>query len=270
MERHDAITRRPSLLAGGEEPTGARRSRERILPSIDTADAAARTARPSPRAWPWLLAVVLALAAVALLGPWPEGPGGRETLPPLAASGDRSAPPQASSAATIIDDAAATSGVGPSRAPAARADAPAPVDGLEGAGPGTTAASPFAAMAPAGNAPNPFGGSRPAALDRRERAAPAPPAEGAEALLATLLGHIQSTPGPETPMDRMVERLAREEATTTPAAATQASTPPVQFRSFQIQMNLRDCPPANTTEGVACRARICEVYAGRDPACPAG
>ena len=270
MERHDAMTRRPSLLAGGEEPTGARRPRERILPSIDTADAA-RTSRPTPRAWPWLLAAVLAVAAVALLVPWPEGLGGGETLPPLAASSDRAAPHEAPGAATIIDDAARTSGVAPgsSRAPAARADAPAPVDGLEGAGPGTTAASPFAATAPAGNAPNPFGGSRPAAVDRRERAAPAPPAEGSEALLATLLGHIQSTPGQETPMDRMVERLAREEATT-PAATTQASTPPVQFRSFQIQMNLRDCPPANTTEGVACRARICEVYAGRDPACPAG
>ena len=211
------------------------------------------------------------VGAVEAQQQWPEGPGGGETLPPLAASSDRAAPHEAPGAATIIDDAARTSGVAPgsSRAPAARADAPAPVDGLEGAGPGTTAASPFAAMAPAGNAPNPFGGSRPAAVDRRERAAPAPPAEGSEALLATLLGHIQSTPGQETPMDRMVERLAREEATT-PAATTQASTPPVQFRSFQIQMNLRDCPPANTTEGVACRARICEVYAGRDPACPAG
>ena len=268
MERHDATTRRPSLLAGGEEPTGARRPRERILPSIDTADAGVRAPRGFPRALPWMLGGLLALVAIGLLAPWRAAPGPGHAPPPPTAAPDRVGSGDPRGAATIIDDAALPTevAVGPSRAPAARADTPAPAGDANDPSSSTAPASPFAAMAPAGNAANPFGATTaPALADRPVRPGPVAPVGDSEALLATLLGHIQSAPAPATPMDRMVERLAREEP-----APTQASAPPVQFRSFQIQMNLRDCPPANTTEGVACRARICEVYAGRDPACPAG
>src|SRR5690606_24973439 len=45
---------------------------------------------------------------------------------------------------------------------------------------------------------------------------------------------------------------------------------PQRTRSQQIQQNLRECPAANTAKELKCRQEICAVYAGRDPAWPAG
>ena len=259
MERHDAMTRRPSLLAGGHEPTHGATPPGRILPSIDASDA-----RAPVRARPWWLAVALlataALAVVLLARPSTDP----RTTAPVAGVAGPSAPGAAAGAATIIEEQALPTEValGPSSLPT-----PDPA-------PGSVVDSPFAAMAHSGTggvASNPF-------VDRREAKAPAParphaadtPAEAeSPALLATLLGHIHARPAPESGMDRLVGQLAGKDGASA-QAGTQASPAGAEFRSHQIQMNLRDCPPANTAEGVACRRGICEVYAGRDPACPAG
>lgn len=53
-------------------------------------------------------------------------------------------------------------------------------------------------------------------------------------------------------------------------SAKAGSTPAVDAeRSGQIQTRLRQCPRANTRQGLQCRQNVCAKYAGRDPACPA-
>ncbi|MCE7032160.1 hypothetical protein LY625_05930 [Lysobacter sp. GX 14042] len=279
MERHDAMTRRPSLLAGGPEPANHAVACERILPSIDAAPAGA-PARPPARARTWLLALA-ALALVAAAMAWLQRPAPEPAvMAPTAATPPGDGHARASGAATIIEDMALPTEValGPSAIPRA---APSPAPGGTAAATEVEAAgsapdSPFASLANAGNtagARNPFAESR-APADRhatpRPRAATPATSGDSPALLATLLGHIntrpEAGPHPQSGMDRMVGQLAREGA----IAAPQAQAPGAEFRSWQIQLNLRECPPANTARGVACRKAICEVYAGRDPACPAG
>lgn len=277
MERHDAMTRRPSLLAGGPEPANRAVPRERILPSIDAAPAG-RPARPSARLRPWLLALA-ALAVVAAVAAWLQRPpAGPAVMPPGAVAPLAEGQGQAAGAATIIEDAALPTEValGPSSAP--RAAQSSAVTGASDAAhmqaSGSAPDSPFASLANAGSAAgtrNPFAESRtPADSHATQRPRAATPATSGDspALLATLLGHInarpEAGPHPQSGMDRMVDQLARDGAIAAPQA------PGAEFRSWQIQLNLRECPPANTAKGVACRKAICEVYAGRDPACPAG
>ena len=262
MERHDALTRRPSLLAGGPEPAGTRMPHERVLPSIDAGTVMDRT-RQARRAWPWLLAV-LALLAIALLAPWwpSPSPTGIAAVPATASGqGEGDAPP---GAATIIEDVVRMEvAAGTPVVPESSLGAVAPAGGDAGTAP---AASPPAAMARATDAPDPFTSKRPTRRSGRPAAADsASSTEESAPLLSALLEHIHAPPTRGSPMDRVVEPLANRQEV---AHGTATNAPP--FRSHQIQMNLRDCPPANTAEGVACRARICEVYAGRDPACPAG
>ena len=258
MDRHDAKTRRPSLLAGGPEPARGGTTPGRILPSIDSVDAHAAPPAPA-RAWPWLLAAVLAVATLAALL-LTRPPAGTRALAPMAPAGlaEAAAPEPPAGTATIIEEPALPTEValGPSRPLPSSLLSSNPEPALPGAGPGPD--SPFAAMAHPGAgaaAPNPFVDHRaPAApVPARTRAVAAAAEPDDQALLATLLGHIRARPAPES-----------AQAATAPAAAG------AEFRSHQIQMNLRDCPPANTAEGVACRREICAVYAGRDPACPAG
>lgn len=256
MDRHDAKTRRPSLLAGGPEPARGSTTPGRILPSIDPADAHAAPPAPA-RAWPWLLAAVLGVTTLATLLLTRPPPGTR-ALAPMAPPGltEAAAPEPPAGTATIIEEPGLPTEValGPSSPLPSSLLSSSPGPALAGAVAGPE--SPFAAMAHPGAdvaAPNPFVGHRaPAApTPARPRAAAAEPDD--QALLATLLGHIHARPTPES-----------AQAATAPAAAGAG------FRSHQIQMNLRECPPANTAEGVACRREICAVYAGRDPACPAG
>ncbi|MFD0739563.1 hypothetical protein ACFQZQ_09760 [Lysobacter koreensis] len=53
-------------------------------------------------------------------------------------------------------------------------------------------------------------------------------------------------------------------------AAAAGATPAIDTeRSGQIQAKLRQCPRANTRQGLACRQKVCANHAGQDPACPA-
>ena len=74
----------------------------------------------------------------------------------------------------------------------------------------------------------------------------------------------------EGPLDVLLQDMASEENAAGGTAAVGGQSRPTRRRSQQIQSNLRECPPANTAKGLACRQEICAVYAGRDPACPAG
>lgn len=272
MERQDAMTRRPSLLAGGPEPAASPAPRERILPTIDAATPAAPAHQPA-RTRRWLLLAALVLVATAALWLGRPAPGVDIALPAASAAGHAESGQAA--AATIIDDAGLPTEValGPS---SMRQPAVGEPTGAGHATPEEHPDSPFAAMTASSGegagARNPFVAGRASASAPAAGPRPRPPATTGNAdtdtpaLLTTLLGHIRTQPRTESGMDRMVDQLASDGT----LAAPRASGAGAEFRSYQIQMNLRECPPANTAEGVACRKKICEVYAGRDPACPAG
>lgn len=279
MERHDAKTRRPSLLAGGPEPADGAPLRARVLPAIARADATHST-RPGNRIrpwWWWGAALCLATAAAWLWWPHPlpEAP----SAPPAAPRDWRHA--QGNEAATLIEETPLPTGVAPYPTAAAAAAAAASLAAGDeaatgiaaSAAPGPPPVSPIPSTAAgAGVAGNPFTAGRTAraALPTRDRTDHTPTSASAEpALLSTLLGHIQARPEPvagtQSGMERTAGQRARDGGGRMDSQAANA-----EFRSWQIQLNLRDCPPANTAKGVACRRAICEVYAGRDPACPAG
>ncbi|QOW24632.1 hypothetical protein INQ43_00540 [Lysobacter sp. H23M47] len=87
--------------------------------------------------------------------------------------------------------------------------------------------------------------------------------------MATLLGNIQAAEAaPASGLDTLIRKMESDEASVV-AGRQNASTGIQPTRSQQIQSNLRECPPANTSKGLKCRQEICAVYAGRDPACPA-
>ncbi|MDX1549882.1 MAG: hypothetical protein R3278_04985, partial [Lysobacter spongiicola] len=155
--------------------------------------------------------------------------------------------------------------------------------------PGATAASATEASAassaslgaqpdPGAQDNNPFvSGARsaPTTAARRPRAAKPASTAGAESeskLLAALLANIQSPPAEReaSPLDVLLQDMAAKENAAGATAALGGQSRPTRRRSQQIQSNLRECPPANTAKGLACRQEICAVYAGRDPACPAG
>lgn len=270
MERQDAMTRRPSLLAGGPEPAAGPAPRERILPTIDAATPASPAHQPA-RTRRWLLLAGLVLVATAALWLGRPAPGADTALPAASPAGH--AGPGQAAAATIIDDAGLPTEValGPSPMLQPAVDEPA---GDGRATPVGQPDSPFAALTASttegAGARNPFvtgraSASAPAA-EPRPRPSAATGSTDAPALLTTLLGHIRTQPQAESGMDLMADQLATDGT----LAAPRADGAGAEFRSYQIQMNLRECPPANTAEGVACRKKICEVYAGRDPACPAG
>lgn len=275
MERHDAMTRRPSLLAGGPEPANRAPVRERLLPSIDGTPPTRQPRRAHPR--PWLLSGALLVVAATAAALWLQRPLTELPAAPLPAHGttDRS-DAEPARAATIIEEAPLRTGVGigppARRAPQQLSDLAVEESTAEPLS-RPAPSSPFTSMTESGTggAGNRLTAGVPAARPATAgaRAAQAPASDEPPALLAVLLGHIQARPTPATEaqsgMDRMVAQLSDADG-----AGPQAQAPATEFRSWQIQLNLRECPPANTTEGVACRQAICEVYAGRDPACPAG
>ncbi|WP_228482056.1 hypothetical protein [Lysobacter sp. H21R4] len=178
-------------------------------------------------------------------------------------------------AATIIEETSPASGASALLGGADGADT--------GAGEDDPLASPFAASAPAlaivrSERANPFTPGQPARA--RTAATSASPAARARTsqpgmrndepdLMATLLGNIKAADAPPASgLDTLIQKMESEGASAVAGKQT-ASTGVPPTRSQQIQSNLRECPPANTTKGLKCRQAICAVYAGRDPACPA-
>lgn len=288
MNRQDARPSRPSLLAGAPgQPVPAPTS-ARILADMETrppgGNASARALR---RRW-WLLGGVVLLAALGLtlLRPGDGGTTGEFHALHATHTGDV-ADDLAPVAATIVDDLApiparespahepgegAEPGVGGGpfgmltaavAAPTTVADAPAP-DGpaVATAPPGRS--NPFA---PNSAIPAPAAGANAASARR----APAARVPGEPALMSTLLRNIRAEGGPTAPSSELDSLVRDLEAGNRAGAASDASPAGVpRTRSQQIQQNLRECPPPNTAAGLKCRQAICAVYAGRDPACPAG
>lgn len=281
MDRQDAKPRRPSLMAGVPSPAIGP-SPARILADMDGGKTAAVSTGPAPRRKLLILAAA-AVSVFALLWWWQSG--NRQTgfspadAPMRAGSGTAGIAADAGrGAATIIEEP--SPGSGPNAPPNAG-------DGSAfGEGADDPLASPFAASTPTAAAlatarpdgANPFTPGEPA----RSRPPVATPPRAARArgtnpgaragepdLMATLLGNIQAAEAaPASGLDTLIRKMESDEASVV-AGRQNASTGIQPTRSQQIQSNLRECPPANTTKGLKCRQAICAVYAGRDPACPA-
>lgn len=286
MNRQDARPSRPSLLAGAPGQPVPAASSARILADMETrppgGNASARALR---RRW-WLLGGVVVLAAlgVTLLRPTDGGTAGDFHALHAARIGDI-AGDLAPVAATIVDDLAPI--------PARESPAHEPSGGAERGGGG----GPFGLLAAAAPAPtavgdppasgrpavatappsrsNPFAPDSaipaPAAGAASARRAPAATAPGEPALMSTLLRNIRAEDGRSaqtSELDGLVRDLESGKRAAVASDASPAGVP--RTRSQQIQRNLRECPPPNTAAGLKCRQAICAVYAGRDPACPAG
>lgn len=180
--------------------------------------------------------------------------------------------------AMIVDEAIRHPALAIQQDPDAPADQPGATAAKATEASAASSASLGAQPDPGAQGNNPFvSGARPAPATaaRRPRAAKPASSAGAESesrLLAALLANIQSPPAERevSPLDVLLQDMAAEENAAGGSAAVGGQSRPTRRRSQQIQSNLRECPPANTAKGLACRQEICAVYAGRDPACPAG
>lgn len=63
---------------------------------------------------------------------------------------------------------------------------------------------------------------------------------------------------------------ANSEAAIGPTFGNLVAVPTSQELNYPLRAKLQRCPSANTTEGIACRQRICKGHRGEAPACPAG
>lgn len=179
--------------------------------------------------------------------------------------------------AMIVDEAIGHPALAIQPDPDASADQPGATAAKATEASAASSASLQAQPDPSAQDNNPFvSGARPAPATAARRPQAANPASSAGAdseskLLAALLANIQSPPAEReaSPLDVLLQDMAAEENAAGGTAAVGGQSRPTR-RSQQIQSNLRECPPANTAKGLACRQEICAVYAGRDPACPAG
>jgi len=237
-------------------------------------DAAAPRASPAPNASKasrkglWLLVLgVVALGGIGTLflltrDSTPAGRDYAEAIP--AHSANR--PALTTSAAILVEDnerenPAYNDPLGMIAKNAEQAPAGGPAPPVAGTAPGLRPST--SATANAGprsrRAPSPSG-----------RAANSPAAAGEDSdLLATLLTNIKDYPSRTPPppaepqtLDTLIDQLLAQDAQNTTAAK------PVNQGSAKLQTSLRNCPPANTLEGVNCRQKICASYTGNDPACP--
>lgn len=276
MDRQDAKPRRPSLLAGGPEHSAPLPPTARILADMEGQPGNGIGIPGKRRARVLLPALgLLALSGIVVLLLSRTGSDGAAVESEGANASARLDHP-----AMIVDE-----GIGqPALAIQPDPDASADQTGAPAANATEASAASSASVEaqPDPRAPdnNPFAsGARPAPLTAAGRPRTAKPASTAAAeseseskLLAALLANIQSSPAEReaSPLDVLLQDMAAEEKAAGTTAAVGGQSRPTRMRSQQIQSNLRECPPANTAKGLACRQEICAVYAGRDPACPAG
>ena len=260
---------RPSLLSGTPAAGKSPVSSSRILADMEgraPERAAPARIRVRHRAWRLpLLVTLLALAAVAMLaiGRWHQDAGDapdRTSLgaaPPIAAPTLATESSPAPGGAMIVDEAAP------------EAISPAQTD--------TPLATPAATATATADAP----GSAPPLLARTEPATgaaqrvPVTPGQRRKTgkqsdddLLGTLIGIIKQKPNEQKPesMDALIAQIQADQNRNNAAldridqsASTQSG----------VQARLRRCPPANTTQGMECRRKVCASVSGKDPACPA-
>ena len=231
-----------------------------------------------PRPLRWLALAVLVVAAGAGVAWWWSSPdaagsGAHSSTAPLMARSEPSPVPDTAAAVLVQDpDVGATGAPDPLATLGNRAEAQAT------ATPASTAST--AARADAGGA-NSTSAPPPGAARSRPPASTAPPLRAARPasagaspaaetdLLATLLANIRDRPAdkrasgePQT-LDELIAQLRQRDPGTvrTPGAAG------TEQGSARLQTRLRNCPAANTVDGIRCRQRLCAQYRG-DPACP--
>ena len=292
MDRQDAKPRRPSLLAGAQTSDSASASPTRSPPARILADMQDRPSGPAGAARTSLrrIPLVLALMAAGLGGWWwladPPAAGDGLATASAHSSEEHTATrgddiPTATVAATIVDESLVTGSASPSTDPqllsgsgASDVDAADPAAGQKAAGDGSRptvpgAGNPFL-LARSGPATTTATGTPVRQRPPARRAASA--ADREPDLLAILMGnikpsqdaHVQNGSG----LDAFIRTMEAED-TGMASADQERNGRPQRPRSQQIQQNLRECPAANTAQGLKCRQEICAVYAGRDPACPA-
>lgn len=254
MDRHDARPHRPSLLSSpGPSPATASAS-GRILANLENRAEPRDASRARMRLPIWSV-IALAAFAIAFGGYWMS----RDAVPPAASSPtgaetarDFAEVDETTAATAMIVDATPQNATPFSPGEAVRTAADArTLSPLEPPVPVPVRAAARSAKPPAG--------AREGA--RARPVAPAPVENGE--LLATLLRNIEQPAGATvrgaatSPMDDFVRQLRTESARKPGGAAD------------QVQAMLRQCPKANTAQGLACRQKVCAGVAGRDPACPA-
>lgn len=280
MDRQEAKPNRPSLLSGAE----SRPASGRILADMENRQgrpAVAKLRRVRP------LFLLLGAAVIGLLaGYWLLGnrDASLDTEPTrtLVRSPEMTTPTLAQPAAAIET----TTGLAVSPAPGAT------IITSEGAHEGEIDADPFAALTttPA------RAGKAVASARKRTPVRGKKPAGGGgnDSLSATLLRNIKQKQNAQDALDTLMQQISTQNAATTraaavpgttrssPASAARTTTPtrsntesaapigPQKMMplSQQIQASLGKCAPANTTQGLQCRLKICAKFTGQDPACP--
>ena len=252
MDRHDARPHRPSLLSNpGPSPATASAS-GRILANLENRAEPRDASRARMRLPIWSV-IALAAFAIAFGGYWMS----RDAVPPAAS------PPTGAETAHDFGEVGETTAGTAVIVDATPQDATpfSPSETVRTAADERTP-SPFEPAAPvraATRSVKPPAGAREGA--RARSAAPASVENGE--LLATLLRNIEQPAGATaagaatSPMDDFVRQLRSESARKPGGAAD------------RVQAMLRQCPKANTAQGLACRQKVCAGVAGRDPACPA-
>ncbi|RNF83580.1 hypothetical protein [Montanilutibacter psychrotolerans] len=237
----------------------------------------------------------LALGALVLglvVGTWLMFGSGSAKHDPATAFAASTANPDAmsetpgSAPATIVDEIDGDQ-ANPLAAAAAAEDSPfALAEEHDPSEPAAAMASPFGPFA--SNPSNTVASAPRRAASARPAGTAAPRANSNEPdLLATLLRNIEQGETRErsqdnAALDALIERL-RDPAVAGASGGTAGGSPvrtvaaapagsartAAPTRSEQLQAQLRECPRANTTNGIDCRQRVCAKHAGKDPACPA-
>lgn len=265
MDRQDAKPSRPSLLTGATSGIAPLPAGGRILADMEIHREPPGTARSKKRGTRTSVLVAAVLVAMLAGGyalvrgrghplpPYPAGLARPPTAPPASPPLPLPTASETGSAALIVD--------------APQADEPSPFSDFEAQGLGASSGMlpPAPAVAMAG-VPRPSAAKPSPPVSNRAAATPAaPPANGD--LIAGLLHNIEQrapredrTGGGRSPMDDLVQQIRSQNSQARGGPAPQPQ---------EVQARLRRCPKANTARGVECRQRICERFAGRDPACPA-
>ncbi|KAF1712515.1 hypothetical protein CSC70_03105 [Pseudoxanthomonas kalamensis DSM 18571] len=236
----------------------------------------------SPR---WLIpSAIAALLLVGVIGWWFFGPDAQDPAPTVAIAampndgGHESDPARPDTAILVGDSAgavAAQSSAPETDDPLARLGQPAATGSAPSAEPVAASTSPAWPALDAPAAPGAMASTktpsprRTAAGPRSARATRSASVQpGDENLLATLLDNIYqgqsrgtTTVGQPQTMDELVEDLLKEDAST-------ASVDGIEQSSAKLQSRMRNCPPANTVQGISCRQKLCAKLKQPDPACP--
>lgn len=286
MDRNRPKSDRPALFKV-DESVGAENASAPILIDARDRERSLASTSTSPRTSSYAVWLVLGIAGLVTVGAalmWfsPEPAATPESvvsvLPPPTAEAPATArllggaDSTAATAETVTDPLTAIRKPGD------------PIDAL-GASPAAVAVS--AVLLPAATAaPSADPVSRLGSASRAEPVTTRPKTESArigpvastraksEKLLPELMNNIRNRPPESAPkaqtMDALIEELRRQDSTSPDKKADKTKSHQAAYSepSANLQTRMRNCPPANTADGIRCRQRLCTRHGGGDPACP--